>query len=106
MAVYAKTKSKTKRKVKGMSKKQLASLDDNLRADIVNALWVIFERVEEEGLSFEAVAQKSGLSPSTIYRCWGCTFVKSPSFMTIQKLAKIVDFELCFHPTEGVYVSE
>lgn len=65
-----------------------------LRKEIVAALDLIFTVADEQHLSFKELAKLSDLSLSTIYRCWGCTFKRSPELLTVLKLAHAVDIPL------------
>jgi len=68
--------------------------NESLRPEIVAALDLIFWAAEQQNLSFKQLAQESNLSLSTIYRCWGCTFKRSPQLLTVLKLAHAVSIPL------------
>jgi len=68
--------------------------DQSLRPEIIAALDIIFTVIDEQGLSFQEVAERANLSLSTVYRCWGCTFKRSPQLLTVLKLAHAVSIPL------------
>lgn len=68
--------------------------DKQLREEIVAALELIFAVVDEKQISFKELADLSNLSLSTVYRCWGCTFKRSPQLLTVLKLAHAVNIPL------------
>jgi len=70
--------------------------DKQLREEIVAAIDIIFTIVDDEGMTMKELAEASNLSLATVYRCWGCTFKKSPQFLTIIKLCHAVNIKFNF----------